>query len=115
MELRRKPTSCGADEKRAASFASTFALDDKVAAGGYRNVRPRIEDAPERAENTVPSEPVERERRMPSPSYATDGVNDDTNDPWVDVIKCEHDDDDKATQPNAQCIPIVDLDFDEME
>ena len=114
LELRRKPTSFGADEKRAASFASTFALDDKVAAGGYRNVRPRIEDAPERAESTVPSEPAERERRMPSPSYATDGVNDDTNDPWVDVIKCEHDDD-EATQPNAQRIPSVDLDFDEME
>jgi len=41
-------------------------------------------------------------------------VNDDTNDPWVDVIKCEHDDD-EATQPNAQRIPSVDLDFDEME
>ena len=116
LELRRKPTSFGADEKRAASFASTFALvDEVVASGGDRNVRPRIEDAPERAETTEPSEPAERERRMPSPSFATDSGNDDDANPWVDVIKRE-DDDDAATQRNAQQhVPSVDLDFDEME
>lgn len=106
LELRRKPTSFGADEKRAASFASTFALVDS---GGDRNVRPRIEDAPERAETTEPSEPAERVPRMPSPSFATDGVNDDN--PWVDVKR-----EDDATQPNEQQhVPSVDLDFDEME
>lgn len=118
VELRRKPTSFGADEKRAASFAATFALVDKVVASvGDRNVRPRIEDAPERAgKTTKPSEPAERERRMPSPSFAADGVNDDdTNNPWVDVIKREDDDDAAATQPNAQHVPSVDLNFDEME
>lgn len=117
LELRRKPTSFGADEKRAASFAATFALvDNVVASGGDRNVRPRIEDAPERAETTEPAEPAERERRMPSPSFATDAVNAAaTNNPWVDVIKREDDDDDAATQPNAQQAPSVDLDFDEME
>lgn len=113
LELRRKPTSFGADEKRAASFASAFALVDEIgASGGNRNIRPRIRDSPERAETTEPSEPVERERRMPSPSFTADAVNDDN--PWVDVIKRE--DDAAATQPNAQQhIPSVDLDFDEME